>query len=106
MLIVQHPVPSLNRLFAMTQWQRHREKKDTLAALLSALHPSAEGSSTLTTSSVDRSILRTAYATLASYVEIQKLKSALKSASKKSQAKPPSARALKSNRSTDRSTNP
>jgi len=94
-LIVNHPVPSLNALFAMTQWQRHREKKATISALLSALHPSAESSSTQTISSVDRSILSMAYDTLASYQAMQKHRSDLKSASKKLQAKRPNARASK-----------
>lgn len=82
-LIVKHPVPSLNRLFAMTQWQRHREKKATLDALLSGLRRSGEDSLILTTSWEERNILQMAYATLAYYRETQKRRSALKSASKR-----------------------
>jgi hypothetical protein len=31
-LVVRHPVPSVNRLFAMNPWQRRREKQATQAA--------------------------------------------------------------------------
>jgi len=83
-LIVHHPVPSLNALFAMTHWQRHREKRATLDALLSALSPSALDCSMPTTWWEDRSILRTAYDTLALYRAMQKRRSALKSDRKRS----------------------
>jgi len=101
-LITKHPVPSLNALFAMTHWQRHREKKATLTALLSALSPSALAYSMPTTWWEDRSILRTAYDTLASYQAMQKRKSVLKSASKKLSPKQRNAPKSKSNRSTKR----
>lgn len=95
LLIVKHPVPSLNTLFAMTQWQRHREKKATLDALLLGLRRSGEDSLILTTSLEERNILQTAYATLEYYQETQKRKSALKSVSKRSKAKPKNAQKSK-----------
>jgi hypothetical protein len=39
-LVVRHPVPSLNRLFAMNPWQRRREKLATQSAFASALSAS------------------------------------------------------------------
>lgn len=43
-LIVRHPVPSLNALFAMTHWERLREKKRTQAAFVSGSLVSDDGS--------------------------------------------------------------
>lgn len=37
LLVIRHPVPSLNALFGMQHWQRVKEKKATQAAFLSAL---------------------------------------------------------------------
>lgn len=48
-LVVRHPVPSLNRLFSMTPWDRHREKKATQAAFMFALSAFGNNSLTLTT---------------------------------------------------------
>lgn len=45
-LVVWHPVPSLNKLFAMTQWQRCKEKKATQLAFRSALRAIVGGFST------------------------------------------------------------
>lgn len=39
-IVVRHPVPSLNRLFAMDPWQRRREKIATQCAFASALSAS------------------------------------------------------------------
>lgn len=43
-LTVKHRVPSLNRLFAMNHWQRHREKKETQLAVQCALKATEPGS--------------------------------------------------------------
>jgi hypothetical protein len=48
-LVVRHPVPSLNKLFAMNPWQRRREKRDTQIEFVSVLLASELGSATLTT---------------------------------------------------------
>jgi len=64
-LVVRYPVPSLNRLFSMTHWNRQREKRKTQAALLSALSPTAADFSTRIT--YVQSILSTAFATLLSF---------------------------------------
>lgn len=39
-LVVYHPVPSLNKLFAMNPWQRRKEKKTTQCAFRDALSAS------------------------------------------------------------------
>lgn len=64
-LVVRHPVPSLNRLFSMTHWSRQREKRNTQAAMLSALSPTAEGSVMRTTSA--QSFFVILYDTLLAY---------------------------------------
>lgn len=46
--VVRHPVPSLNKLFAMNPWRRRREKKSTQTAFAYALRDSGFDSSTLT----------------------------------------------------------
>lgn len=48
-LVVRHPVPSLNRLFAMNPWQRRREKQLTQNAFAYALRDSGADYSILTT---------------------------------------------------------
>ena len=48
-LVVRHPVPSLNRLFAMNPWQRRREKRATQGAFASALSASGLDSAIQTT---------------------------------------------------------
>ena len=45
-LVVRHRVPSLNVLFAMSHWQRTKEKKATQAAFRSALRAIEGGLST------------------------------------------------------------
>lgn len=69
-LVVAHPVPSLNTLFAMSHWGRKRERDKTQAALLSALSATATDSSTRTTSA--QNTLSMACATLASYLATRK----------------------------------
>lgn len=39
-LVVDYKIPSLNTLFAQTQWDRHQEKKVVLKAVLHALSAS------------------------------------------------------------------
>ena len=60
-LVVRHPVPSLNRLFAMNPWQRRREKLATQGAFASALSASGLDSAIQTTFA--RNILSIASAT-------------------------------------------
>jgi hypothetical protein len=48
-LVVQHPLPSLNALFAMTHWQRHDLKHQIQLATLYALQAAAADSSMRTT---------------------------------------------------------
>jgi hypothetical protein len=55
-LVVRYPVPSLNKLFAMSHWERHQEKKRTQAAFASALQAIAADYLTPTTSLGDASI--------------------------------------------------
>ena len=59
-LVVRHPVPSLNRLFAMNPWQRRREKLATQAAFASALSASALGSAIQTTFARNTSLIASA----------------------------------------------
>lgn len=66
-LVIRHPVPSLNDLFSQSFYERQKEKSRTQAALLLALSPSGDGYSMRTT--LHRSFLSTAYATLASFRE-------------------------------------
>lgn len=56
-IVVRHPVPSLNRLFAMTPFDRQREKKKTQAAFLFALEAIGADSSTLTTFARNTSLI-------------------------------------------------
>ena len=63
-LVVRHPVPSLNRLFAMNPWQRRREKLATQAAFAFALSASGLASAIQTTFARNTSL--TACATRAS----------------------------------------
>lgn len=67
-LIVRHPVPSLNKLFAMNHWQRHKERNQTQLALLSALQVSAKDLSIQTTLLEGQNTLLMACDTLASYL--------------------------------------
>lgn len=69
-LVLDYEVPSLNKLFGMTHWDRMDEKKRAARALLSALQAAAPDSSTPTTLSAEQSTLLTACATLASYLTI------------------------------------
>lgn len=48
-IVVHHPVPSLNRLFNMTPFERRHEKKLTQLKFLSALEAIEADSLTLTT---------------------------------------------------------
>ncbi len=48
-LVLKHPVPSLNRLFAMHPFERLKEKKQTQRAFLSALEASGADLLTRTT---------------------------------------------------------
>ena len=59
-LVVRHPVPSLNRLFAMNPWQRRREKLATQAAFASALSASALDSAIQTTFARNTSLIASA----------------------------------------------
>ena len=72
-LIVNYPVPSLNRLFAMYPMSRHTEKKRTQAAFLSALRLSASDSLTRTISA--QNTLSIAADTLASYLGTRQVRS-------------------------------
>jgi hypothetical protein len=56
-LVVRHPVPSLNRLFAMNPWQRRREKLATQGAFASALSASGLDCATLTTFARNTSLI-------------------------------------------------
>ena len=56
-LVVRHPVPSLNRLFAMNPWQRRREKLATQSAFASALSASALASAIQTTFARNTSLI-------------------------------------------------
>ena len=80
-LNVYHPVPSLNKLFAMGHWQRKKEKEATQRAVLSALQVAESGFSTQTT--LPPSILSTACDTLASYMTTARQISYTKSLKKK-----------------------
>ena len=59
-IVVRHPVPSLNRLFAMNPWQRRREKLATQAAFASALSASGLDSATQTTFARNTSLIASA----------------------------------------------
>lgn len=61
-IVVLHPVPSLNKLFAMNHWQRSRERKATRAAFMSALRATAKDSLTQITSLEDANTSLTACA--------------------------------------------
>jgi len=45
-LIIRHPVPTINALFAMTHWGRHRERKKTQDAFACGWSVSGDGSLT------------------------------------------------------------
>jgi len=49
-ITLKYRLPSLNRLFGMNHWQRHREKKEAKRAFESWLRAGAAGSLTPTTS--------------------------------------------------------
>ena len=85
-LNVNYSVPSLNKLFKMNHWNRHREKLRCQGALASALLDSAVNCSTQTISQEVVSTLSTASATLALYQATGKTKSA--SLLSKSKSKP------------------
>ena len=59
-LVVRHPVPSLNRLFAMNPWQRRREKLATQGAFASALSASGLDSVIQTTFARNTSLIASA----------------------------------------------
>lgn len=59
-LVVRHPVPSLNRLFAMNPWQRRREKLATQSAFASALSVTGIGSAIQTTYARNISLIASA----------------------------------------------
>jgi len=59
-LVVRHPVPSLNRLFAMNPWQRRREKLATQGAFASALSASGLDSAIRTTFARNTSLIASA----------------------------------------------
>ena len=59
-LVVRHPVPSLNRLFAMNPWQRRREKLATQSAFASALSASGLDSAIQTTFARNTSLIASA----------------------------------------------
>ena len=59
-LVVRHPVPSLNRLFAMNPWQRRREKRATQGAFASALSASGLDSAIRTTFARNTSLIASA----------------------------------------------
>jgi hypothetical protein len=77
-LVVQHPVPSLNRLFAMNPWQRRREKIATQAAFASAL--SASGLDSAIRITFARNTSLTAFVTQGSSRMTRRIASRLKSA--------------------------
>ena len=77
-LVVRHPVPSLNRLFAMSPWRRHREKLATQGAFASALSASGLDSVIRTTFARNTSLI--ACATRASLRMTRRTVSRLKSA--------------------------
>ncbi len=85
-LNVKYSVPSLNKLFAMNPWGRHRERKKAQAALLSALRDAGSVCSTLTISQEAAKALSTAYDTLVCYMAIPQSRS--NSLSVKSKSKP------------------
>ena len=75
-LVVRHPVPSLNRLFAMNPWQRRREKRATQGAFASALSASGLDSAIQTTFARNTSLI--AFATRGSSPTTRRTASRLK----------------------------
>ena len=96
-LIIRHPVPSLNALFGMSHWQRVKEKKKIQIAFASALSACGVASSIQITFA--RNTMLTASDMAASYEMTRRTMSFLKSASERSKAKPTNAPSLKLNRS-------
>src|ERR1044072_1644861 len=86
-LEVHHPVPSLNKLFAMNPWQRKKEKVATQDAFLSALRALGDDSVIQITSSGNTLSIVSAIAVFSA--EIQKHKLISESRSKKSKAGKP-----------------
>lgn len=91
-LVLNYRVPSLNALFSMSHWQRHRERKKAHLALLSALQVGAGNYSTQTTLQEAANMLWMAYDTLASYLTTQQRTSGSKRARKKCKRSAMSAR--------------
>lgn len=89
MLIVKHPVPSLNALFGMSHWQRVKEKKKIQIAFASALSACGIASSIQITFA--RNTMLTASDMQASYEMTRRTISFLKSASERLKAKPTNA---------------
>lgn len=87
--VVDYRIPSLNRLFAMTHWERHREKRKAQVALLLALQACADDCSTRTTSPEEQNTFSTAYAMLASYTGMPQTKSRSLSAKGKAKSSAP-----------------
>lgn len=65
-ITVNYKIPSLNRLFAMSHWQRKDERHKAHYALWCALSPTEASFSTQTTSA--QSLLLMGYGTLGSYL--------------------------------------
>jgi len=88
LIVTAYKIPSLNKLFNMNPWDRHKERRSAHVELLYGLRASGDAFLTRTTSSVEQSILWTAYDTLASYLETARTKSNCKSDRSKSATKP------------------